>query len=124
MGKDISPKKIAKIEALRDQGLTYREISGVLQISKSSVSSLLQRVNETGRYTRSSRAGKNRKTSDREDRVIQSISVKDPKKLPRQIGAEIADQHGIRVSYRTVKRRLTEKGLNGYVARKKTRDQR
>ena len=64
--------------------------------------------------------GRPRKTSAYVDKIIKRVSEGDPRKSSRQINQEISESYGIGVSSRTIRRRLTDCGLFGRVAVKKT----
>ena len=59
------------------------------------------------------RKGRPRKTTTREDKLIIRMSKSNPRLNSVQIHADINTNHGLRVSSRTVQRRLCSAGLNG-----------
>ena len=56
---------------------TIREISEKVKRSKSIVGRVVKSYNDTGKIVRAFKTGKPRKTSAREDRIMQRMSLKD-----------------------------------------------
>ena len=65
------------------------------------------------------RKKKARKTSEKEDRIIHRLSTSNPFSTAPAINKQISNEHGIKVSDSTVRRRLNEFSLGGRIARKK-----
>lgn len=99
----------SEIVKLRNEKKTIEEISKQVKRSKSVVSRVLTLYNATGRLTNSKKPGRPRKTTVREDRVMQRLALKDRFLTASQISKDIADVTD--VSRQTVSRRLHEIGL-------------
>lgn len=112
---DLSDK--AKIVKLRKEKLTIEEIGKRVKRSKSVVSRVLKLYKETGRLSNTKKPGRPRKTTAKEDRVIQRLVLKDRFLTAGKISKQM---EGVtNVSRQTVSRRLHEIGLFARSPRKK-----
>lgn len=115
MGKesDLSPKKVGQVVALLKLGkMSQYEISGVVGVSRSSVKNIKRRV-DLGLPLcpqRKDACGRQRKTTPRADRKIRDICLQN-RKLPVRLLTQHVQDAGIKISERTVRRRLLEQGL-------------
>lgn len=75
--KQISVEKCAQIIILQKTGKKYREIAEILKISVGSVHKAIARYRETGKNTDRNGSGRPRKTNQRIDNKIYSISKAD-----------------------------------------------
>ncbi|KAI6214593.1 hypothetical protein M3Y94_00286800 [Aphelenchoides besseyi] len=102
------------IVKLRDvDKLTYSAIGGQVAMGKSAVRKVYIRAKQP---IGDERRGRPRKTSARTDRKLVRISKKNPKLSASEVAA-LANVTEIQVH--TVRRRLSEVGLNGRIAAKK-----
>lgn len=62
---------------------------------------------------------KSRKTTPAEDRTLVRLSKVDPFLTSVQLRAQMEENHDVKLSARTIRRRLQEKHLNGRIARRK-----
>ena len=109
--KDISPTKVALFVALRDTGLSQREIAQHCGICQSVVQRCLARYTETGSFKARKRPSRTRMTSERSDNLIKRLV----KCKPTTSSSEIRVQLPVTVSVRTLRRRLSsEMGLKSY----------
>jgi hypothetical protein len=104
MGKksDITAFVRGKILALHAERYSQREIAKRLQISRGAIENALR----CGGVSRRSNCKGVRKTTPREDRFLKSVVVSSPHTSSARV-AQLANDRGIRVSSRTVRRRLT-----------------
>ena len=109
------------IVALRDMGLSYREIAKRIGCSVGAVHAVVQKKHQTGSVVDRHITGRKRITTQRQDRIIHRISLADRRKTAPQIRGYIQEFHDTHVSASTVQRRLLEVGLKAYRARKKPR---
>lgn len=65
------------------------------------------------------RSGRRNKTTPREDRILERLSLNDRKKTSKMLSSELVNQHGISISARTVRRRLGQFNLQGCKAQHK-----
>lgn len=96
------------IKKLRNEGKTYREISGTLGCSENMVTNALKYKNH--KETR----GRKRKTSSQTDRRIVNIVKADP----FQSTTDILGELDLNISKSTIRRRLCESNLHGRSPRK------
>ena len=113
---EITPKKRAVCIALKKEGLSCREIADRTGISKSSVDRAVHIFNETGQYCSRRRPGRPKITTSRDDLAIKRLIVKNPFMSCADVKAELP----VKVSARTVRRRLVDKfNLRSHRAAKK-----
>ena len=96
---------------LRKQGFTITSIANQLNRSKSVISRIVKLYNETGRLRSPKKVGRPRKTSPREDRIMQRLSLKDRFQSAAGISRQVGQDNDIQVSRQTTSRRLQEIGL-------------
>ena len=102
------------IVKLHKEKYTIREISEKVKRSKSVVGRVVKSYNDTGKIVSAFKTGKPRKTSTREDRIMQRLSLKDRFKSCTEIERVMNS-----TSRQTVSRRLQEIGLFNRIPRKK-----
>ena len=123
MGKNpyTTEVKRAQIVALHKNGLSQRQISKQLSVSKSSVQRAIQKFNEEGIYGNRKRSGRPRKTTPRDDSTMKRIVARSPMSSCKKVGAQLL-RKGTNVSVSTVSRRLSQEfGLKSYKPAKKPR---
>ena len=109
---DITPKMRECIVALKEhRGLSIRQISEKMKVSKSTVGDILKRKKDTGESStlRRGRCGRKRKTTPHDDKVIIRNSIKYPKKTSVDLRRDLSSA-GVNISSSTVRRRLLEVG--------------
>lgn len=120
MVRQLTDVQKSVILALNKEGFSVRKIANKVQCSHVTVLKLLKKYLATGSCDRKKGTGlKNKKTTDRNDRTLKNICLKDRKKKSKEINSELLDRTGIQLSYRTVKRRLQSFGLSARRPRKK-----
>lgn len=107
-GKHCSEEKKHQIRSLRSRGVTYRKICELLQCSQSSIGNALTKI--SGIETR----GKKKTTTTRTERMITSLSQRQPELTSTDIRREL----DLDVSARTVRRILVRNELHGRSARR------
>ncbi|KMQ83189.1 paired box protein and transposase domain containing protein [Lasius niger] len=119
--KEISVCCRAQVIALREVGLTYRDIAAKLHFSKTGVERIVQKYKETGALVNRSGRGKKKYTTLQEDKQIVLISKRDRRKTASQIREEFnaTRSKDSAVSLTLIKDRLNESGLYGRIAAKK-----
>ena len=98
---------------------TIREISEKVKRSKSVVGRVFKSYNDTGKIVSAFKTGRLLKTSAREDRIMQRMSLKDRFKSCTEIKRVMNSTSCVNVSRQTVSRRLQEIGLFNRTPRKK-----
>ena len=96
-----------------------REISEKVKRSKSVVGRVVKSYSDTGKIVSAFKTGRPRKTSAREDRIMQRMSLKDRFKSCPEIKRVMNSTSCVNVSRPTVSRRLQEIGLFNRTPRKK-----
>ena len=117
--KHILPAQRAQIALLRNQGRSIREVAGLMNISRNAVFNAIRHTAIYGTPENIQRVPRQRKTTQREDRIILRLSEADRRKTAVAIHKEVSRKHAFRISVRTIRNRLREFELNGRVARKK-----
>ena len=107
------------IVKLHKEKNTIREISEKVKRSKSVVGRVVKSYNDTGKIVSAFKTGRPRKTSAREDRIMQRMSLKDRFKSCTEIKRVMNSTSCVNVSRQTVSRQLQEIGLFNRTPRKK-----
>lgn len=108
------------ILALRQENLSVREIAKRINFSYVTVHKFLKKYERSGSIDRKQGTGKrNKKTSEREDRVLKKLSLKNRKATSKELSSTLNENFNIEISDRTVRRRLQGLGLHGRRPRKK-----
>ncbi|XP_060538389.1 6-phosphogluconate dehydrogenase, decarboxylating isoform X1 [Pantherophis guttatus] len=117
---DWSPTKRSKIVLLSEQGCSYEEIRRKMggNLTKGGISKFLKRYKETQSLENLTGKGRKRCTTASDDRRIKRLCLRDGRKSPGCIQDEMA-QCNVKLSARTVRRRLQEFGLKSRIPRKK-----
>ena len=96
-------------------GDSLMKIAKEHSISPEGVRKIIRRINETGSPENMRRNGRPRKTTDRDDRkIMQEISLN-----PRITAHELKEKLELNIGITSIKNRIHEHGIRGYVARKK-----
>ena len=104
---------------LHQEKHTIREISEKVKRSKSVVGRVVKSYNDTGQIVSAFKTGRPRKTSAREDRIMQRMSLKERFKSCTEIKRVMNSTPFVNMSRETVSRRLQEIGLFNRTPRKK-----
>ena len=117
---DWSPKKRATAIALRKEGYSYREVAAKLGngVTLSGIRKLCKRFQETGSVENKTGRGRNSVTTPKTDRRIVRLALNNRRASSGDINKELRGM-GVKVSNRTVRRRLVKAGLRARIARKK-----
>lgn len=107
----LSEVEVARIVALAEEGVSYREIARRLGVSDSVIRRALSRLQETGNMTRREGQGPRRITTDREDRTLIRSAIRSRTATAPAIANQLQGNVGVRVSGQTVRRRLREGNL-------------
>ncbi|CAK9796210.1 Transposable element Tc1 transposase [Anthophora quadrimaculata] len=118
-GKHITPSQREEILCLRNEKMTLSEISRRLKLSINAVHQALKHINSNKSVNNKTRPARPRKTTPRLDRTIYRISEADRFRTAVDIHRDISARFDTQISIHTVRRRLTEFGLKGRIARKK-----
>lgn len=109
---DITPRKRASIVALRQHsGLSVRDISVKLSVSKSTVGRIVKKMDTIGDVgvTRKGKCGRKRKSTDFDERVLLRNSNMNPRKTSQELQRDWSAA-GVDVHSSTVRKRLLEHG--------------
>ena len=100
-------------------GMTIRSIAKRLDMSRSTIHTILQKHRKMGSVENLEGRGCKRKTSNRTDRLIRKLAMKNRKVSASTIVTEVKNATSSEISTQTVRNRLNETGLHGRVPRKK-----
>lgn len=108
---DTTTERAAQVVTLLQQGLSQREVARALHMSQSAVSRVNRRYQESGIFHRRRGSGRRSSTSERDDRFIVHISLRNRALTSVQIQQELRETRGVDVSSSTVRRRLRAANL-------------
>ena len=94
--------------ALILQGRSQRDVAQQFGVHESTISRLVQRLRATGRLTDRPRSGRPRVTTQRQDRRVRLIHLRNRLRTATETAREVIGTHGRRVCPRTVRNRLRE----------------
>jgi transposase len=112
--KQLSDFNLGKIIALREQGLTYREIAEKIKRSITTISSVLKRNNERGHPFRKAGSGRPSALNNEHKKVLATIMKKEPKLSVCKMNAKLKDKTGVSICHETVRRELKKQGIFAY----------
>ena len=92
--------------ALILQGRSQRDVAQQFGVHESTISRLVQRLRATGRLTDRPRSGRPRVTTQRQDRRIRLVHLRNRLRTATETAREVIGTHGRRVCPRTVRNRL------------------
>ena len=108
----ISPRRflsvieVARAVQMLEDGATQRTVAERFGVSRSIIARLWTRFQDTGRYSRRPGQGRQRITSDREDRYLCRLARTGRQSSARRIQMTFQEHHGRRLSTQTVSNRL------------------
>ena len=94
--------------ALILQGRSECDVAQQFRVNESTTSRLVQRLRATGRLTDHLRSGRPRITTQRQDRRIRLVHLRNRLRTATETAREVIGTHGHRVCPRTVRNRLQE----------------
>ena len=117
---DWSPKKRSIAITLRKEGYSYREIASKMGngVSPAGVLKLCKRFETTGKVTNQTGRGRKKATTTLTDRRIVRLALQNRRSTAVDINRSLEDA-GVKVSDRTVRRRLVAAGMRARIPRKK-----
>lgn len=110
--RHLEATDVARAVQMIENGFTQREVAAVLDVSRSVVSRLWRRYQETGEFTRRPGQGRHRSTTPRQDRYLRTLALRNRQCTATGIEIDFRQATGVRVSTQTVRNRLHEDGLN------------
>ena len=121
MGKlrETSREIREKVIKFNDEGMSTRQIARRLDLPKSTAHNILLKFKKTGAVANVAGRGRKRKTSQRTDRLIKQLAMKNRKTSAAKIATEVKNATQTDICPQTVRNRLNETGLHGQVPRKK-----
>jgi transposase len=109
--RHLSEVQVARAVALIQHGHSFRHVSRDLRVSPSVIQRLWNRFRETGQYVRRTGQGRNRKTTQNQDRFLVLSSLPKRTATARDLLNDLRRAHGIEISDQTVRNRLKEANL-------------
>lgn len=107
----LSREDLARADALANEGRSVRYIAQVIGEPRSTIHDGLQRLRTTGSLDRREGSGRQRCTSPRDDRFITLTVLRNRHVTAPEIRSELQTVRNVRVSSRTVIRRLQKNNL-------------
>ena len=110
-----------RVEAVvrKEKDETFGEIARRLGISKRNVTYIIKKHKEIKTVEDRPRSGRKRMTTKRQDRHLIRTSLLNRQLTSADLRNSLQDQSGVKVTSRTVRRRLREAGLKGCMAARK-----
>lgn len=108
-----------RIIAVRENGLSYREIGKKLNLNFSSVRYVIKKKEESGTTETKARSGRPKKLDSRQQRSIITQISKNPFLSAQQLATDVASTSGTTVSSQTIRNILHKAQLRGRIPRKK-----
>lgn len=108
---DTTADEAAQVVALLQSGMRQCDVARQLNLSRFAVRRVYQRFLETGGYIRRRGSGRRRCTSERDDRYIVSMSLRNRFSNAVELQQRLRDVRRTTVSTSTVRRRLGEKNI-------------
>lgn len=117
--RELDVVERSKAVLLHSQGQSQSKIAKIMKRSRYAIQAAIKRFKETGSYENRPKSGRKRITTERDDRFLTRLSLKNRMKSSKDLSAELNERQGISVSARTVRRRLVQANLHGRKARRK-----
>ena len=117
--KNLSTEERARVVVLVQEGYSMNEVARRMKISRCCVQAIVKKQKETGTVVDRHRSGRPKVSTEREDRELVRLSLRDRKTTVPELRCRWVEASGVSVSNQTVSRRLRDKGLRGCVAAKK-----
>lgn len=119
--RELTEAERGQIVILRSQGMSISAIARTIKCVRSTVRATIQRHQETGSYANRPKSGRKPITTQRQDRILHRLALRNRQHSSKDLVSELSQRHGVTVSARTVRRRLLQYGLRGCKARRKPR---
>lgn len=104
---------------LREEGWTVQALAERFGVNRRTIMRLEQKVRQTGSIEDRPRAGRPVVMTPRQNRILRRMSTEDRHQVSRTLRQRLQQEHNIRVSQRTVARRLLQMGLRGCISKRK-----
>lgn len=118
-GKELSLDKKNAVVDMAKGGSSSYEIASILGVTSRTVRRVVARHQASGSVENKPRPGRPRKSDERYDRRLIILSKANRFKTARKLNNEMARKTDVRLSDRSVRRRLQKHGLIGCIAKKK-----
>lgn len=116
---ELTEAERAQIILLQSQGISLSAIAKQMKRSRCAITTTIKRHRETGSYKNRPKNGRKRKTTARNDRLLQRMCLRNRKRTSEQLAGDLLEESNVTISARTIRRRLTEFGLKGCKPRHK-----
>ena len=100
-------------------GHGYERIAAMVDLSKNTVATIVQKFKRSGTVARQKGQGRKRKTTARIDRFIRRKVEENRRLSATKLATELQNYHDVTVHPQTVRNRIKEMGFAGHVAVKK-----
>ena len=117
-GKELSSDVKRSIVELIESGMRAREVAKILKINESTVSRVLKRLRERGDVENKKRSGRPSMVSARGDRILGRIVKTHRRATLKDITSEYNQETPVKVSTRTIRRKLRFLGYTNRSVRK------
>lgn len=117
--KELTDFERGEIVGLSRGGFSYKNISIILGIPKSTVGVVVKNYNEQGLTTTKPRSGRPKILSERDNRHLMKIAKENRSNTLEELTENFNTAMNISVSSRTIQRALHKEGFSGHAAKKK-----
>lgn len=118
-GKPLDFEKRIMIISYYKGGEKVHKIAKKVNLSWTSVKSVIQHYEKTHSYLPCRKPGRPRKTTTRNDRKIINLALQNRRVTLKALGKSVRQNYGIQLSDESIKKRLHDAKLYGRAARKK-----
>lgn len=119
MKKQLSIDSRNAIVKAKQRGETNRQVAELFGVSHTTVGRIYKKFLDSNLVERKPGSGRGRKSTEREDRLMIRVVKNDPRKTATDITRYAAEQLQLKLSSRTVRRRLREANLFAHRPAKK-----
>lgn len=113
--KQLTEFERGRIIGLREGRFSYRAIAARMQRNSSTVMRVWKQWTDKHRTTRKTGTGRQKVTSERDDRHLLRMAVNDRTASSRQLAAHWSTATGVQLSASSIRRRLLRRGLRARV---------
>lgn len=117
--RELSEVERGQIVLLKKQGVSIHEIARQMNFSRCAVRTTIRRFEEIGCYKNKPRSGRKKVTTIREERILERMSLRNRRLSSKDLSSQLYQQYKVKISPRTMRRRLCDVGLKGCKARRK-----
>ncbi len=117
--RELSEIERGQIVILKKQGVSIHEIAKLLKFSRCAVQTTIRWFEETGCFKSKPKSGRKKATTAKQEIILVRTSLRNRRLSSKELCSQLSDHHKVKISPRTVRRRLSDVGLKGCKAWRK-----